>query len=119
MGSAALDVYVRTFLARCVATGRARPGVLDEPGVLGLAPFGRDRRVRLLVTDDRARDLLPTLIGDARAGMITVGSAAAQCAALLAGDRTWKSGSATAMSCQHLRGVSSGGLPREPEVLPL
>ena len=64
MGSAALDVYVRAFLARCVAILHSGRAILDEPGLHGLMPCGRDRRIRLLVTDDRARDLLPTLIGE-------------------------------------------------------
>ena len=53
MGSAALDVYIRAFLARCVATSPSDQAVLDEPGIHGLLPRGRDRRIRLLVTDDQ------------------------------------------------------------------
>jgi GNAT superfamily N-acetyltransferase len=111
MGSAALDVYVDAFLARCVATSRSDRTVLDEPGICGLAPCGRDRQIRLLVTDDRARGLLPTLMADARAGMITVCSAAVQCAAHLAGNPTWRSGTATAMICRDLQKVSTVALP--------
>ena len=77
----------------------------------GLLPCGRDRQIRLLVTDDRARDLLPTLMVEAGAGMITVCSAAVQCAALLAGNPTWLSGAATAMVCRNLQKVSTVGLP--------
>ena len=111
MGSAALDVYVDAFLARCVATSRPGQTMLDEPGICGLAPCGRDRKIRLLVTDDRARGLLPTLIADAGAGMITVCSAAVQCAAHLAGNPTWRSGTATAMICRDLQKVSTVALP--------
>ncbi len=112
MGSAALDMYVRAFLARCVATSQSGQAVLDEPGIHGLLQCGRDQHVRLLVTDDRARDSLPTLVGDAGAGMITVCSAAVQCAALLAADPRWVSGTATAMICRDLQKVSTVGLPR-------
>ncbi len=111
MGSAALDVYVRAFLARCVAISPSRQAVLDEPGIHGLLPCGPDRHIRLLVTDDRARDLLPTLMGDTRAGMITVCAAAVHCAELLAGHLTWQSGTATAMICRDLQQVSTYGLP--------
>jgi len=119
MGSAALDLYVRAFLARCLAVCRSRQSMLDEPGIHGLRPYGRHRHTRLLVTDDRARDLLPTVIGDARAGMISVCSPAVHCAALLTGDPTWRSGTATAMICRDLRTVSAGGLPRGLEVRPV
>ena len=50
-------------------------------------------------------------MGDARAGRITVGAAAVRCAALLAGNPTWLSGTATAMICRDLRKVSTAGLP--------
>jgi GNAT superfamily N-acetyltransferase len=112
MGSAALDVYVRAFLARCVAMSRSGQTVLDEAGIHGLAQCGRERRVRLLVTDDRARDLMPTLIDGAGVGMITVCSAAVQCAALLAEDARWLSGTATAMICRDVQKVPTVGLPR-------
>jgi GNAT superfamily N-acetyltransferase len=111
MGSAALDLYREAFLARCVAMSGSGQAVLDEPGIHGLLPVGRHRQTRLLVTDDRARDRLTTLIGDARAGMVTVCSAAVQCAALLAGNPAWLSGTATAMICRDLQQVSAGGLP--------
>lgn len=111
MGSAALEVYVRAFLARCGAIRRSDRGLLDEPGIHGLLPCDRDRRVRVLVTDDRAVDLLSTLIGDAEDGMITVCSAAGRCAALLADNPRWLAGSATAMICRDLHKVSTVALP--------
>lgn len=111
MGPAALDVYVRTFLARCVALLPPGRPMLDEHGIHGLLPYGRDRRTRLLVTDDRARDLLPRLAGDARCGMITVCAAAVQCAALLAGNPAWQAGNATAMISRGLQTVPAVALP--------
>ena len=119
MGPAALDVYVRAFLARCVARSRSGQALLDQPGIHGLLPCGRDRQIRLLVTDDRARDLLPTLIGHAGAGMITVCSPAVQCAALLVGNPTWPSGTATAMICRDLQKVSTVGLPPGLQLQPV
>src|ERR1700761_5873022 len=111
MGSAALDVYVRSFLARCVAMSQSGQAVLEAPGVHGLLQCGRDQHVRLLVTDDRARDLLPVLLGEAGAGRITVCSAAVRCTALLADDPRWLSATATAMICRDLPTVSTVGLP--------
>jgi len=111
MGSAALDVYVRTFLARCVAMLPPGGAMLDEPGIHGLLPNGRDRHARLLVTDDRAHDLLPTLAADAQSGMITVCAAAVQCAALLAGNPAWQAGNATAMISRDLETVPAVALP--------
>jgi GNAT superfamily N-acetyltransferase len=90
---------------------RGERGVVDEPGLHGLRPCGRDRRARLLVTDDRAIDQLPALIDDAGDGMITVCSAAVHCVALLAQNPTWWGGSATAMICRDLHNVSTAALP--------
>jgi ribosomal protein S18 acetylase RimI-like enzyme len=111
MGSAALDVYVRTFLARCGAMLPSGRGMLDEPGIHGLLPYGDHRHTRLLVTDNRARDLLTTLIGEARSGMITVCAGAGQCAALLAGNPAWQAGTATAMISRDLDRVPTVALP--------
>jgi hypothetical protein len=53
-------------------------------------------------THDRACDRLATLMGDTRAGMITVGAAAVQCVAILDGEPGWRAGAATAMICRNL-----------------
>ncbi len=111
MDSAALGVYVRAFLARCVAPRPSGEAKIDEPGIHGLLPRGGDGHTRLLVTDDRARDRLSALVGDAGAGMITVCAAAVQCTALLADDPGWRAGPATAMSCRDLQTVPALALP--------
>jgi GNAT superfamily N-acetyltransferase len=111
MGSAALDLYVRAFLARCVAMRPPGETMLDEPGIHGVLPRSRGWRTRLLVTDDRARDRLVTLTGNAPAGMITVCAAAVQCTALLAGHPAWRGATATAMISRDLRRVPTGALP--------
>lgn len=111
MTSAALDVYVAAFLARCAATRRAGQAIIDEPGIHGLLPGVGDRRTRLLVTDDRARHRLPAVADGARAGMITVCAAAAQCAALLDGNPAWRAGRATAMICRDLETLPAVALP--------
>jgi ribosomal protein S18 acetylase RimI-like enzyme len=111
MGTTALDAYIGTFLARCLAMLRPGRAMLNEPGIHGLLSDGRDADTRLLVTDDRARDLLPTLAGDVRSGMITVCAAAVQCAALLAANPAWQAGNATAMIARDLRTVPTVALP--------
>ena len=93
--------------------------MLDEPGIHGLLPHGGDRRARLLVTDDRAHDRLSSVMGGARAGMVTVCKPAVQCAALLDGDATWRAGIATAMICRNLRTVPAAALPRELTLRPV
>jgi GNAT superfamily N-acetyltransferase len=111
MGYAALDVYVRAFLARCVAMLSPGRAILDEPGIHGVLPYRRDGDTRLLVTDDRARDLLPMLAANAQSGMITVCAAALQCAALLSGNPAWRPGAATAMISRDLQAVPTVALP--------
>lgn len=110
MRSAALDVYVKAFLARSAAAASSGQAVIDEPGIVGL-PSAGDRRIRLLVTDDRARDRLPALVGGARTGMVSVCAAAVDCAALLDGDPAWHGSTATAMICRDLRAVPAVALP--------
>jgi ribosomal protein S18 acetylase RimI-like enzyme len=64
----------------------------------------------LLVTDDRARDRLSTLVGDAQAGMITVCEAAVRCAGMLETNPAWRRGRATAMICRDLQTVQAPAL---------
>ena len=111
MGSAAMDGYVEAFLARCLAARPPGDAMIDEPGIHGLMPDKDDGRARLLITDDRARDRLSTLLGGTRAGMITVCAAAAQCAELLETVAGWRAGTATAMICRDLQTVQAPRLP--------
>lgn len=113
MDCGALGVYVEAFLARCAAARPAGEEMLHEPGIYGLPPHRHDGRTRLLITDDRARDRLSTLVGDARAGMITVCATAVQCAAMLETDPAWRGGAATAMICRDLHTVQARALTTE------
>ena len=108
MDSAALDVYVAAFRARCAAMRHPGQAVVKEPGIHGLLPRHVDRHARLLVTDDRAHDVLSALVSDARAGMITVCAAATRCTALLNRDSAWRPDTATAMICRDLRTRAGG-----------
>jgi GNAT superfamily N-acetyltransferase len=119
MRSAALGLYVKTFQARCELTEHSSEALVDEPGILGLSFSDGDRRVRLLVTDDRARDHMSGLLGDARAGMVSVCAAAVRCAALLDDDPAWQASTATAMVCRDLQVVPALALPAELTLRPV
>jgi GNAT superfamily N-acetyltransferase len=105
------DVYLAAFAARCDV--RRRPGQpeIDEPGVHGLLASREDPLIRLLVTDDRAYDVLQSLLPAARAGTITVFAAAARCTELLTGGLGWPSKRVTAMACRDLQAVPAARLP--------
>jgi hypothetical protein len=101
-----LDVYIAAFAARCEARRLAGQPALDEPGIRGLlAP------ARLLVTDDRAYDVLAGLLPGTGAGILHVVAAAARCAALLGRDTTWTAKPLIAMVCPDLAGVPMLPLP--------
>jgi ribosomal protein S18 acetylase RimI-like enzyme len=119
MGTASVDVYVEAFVARCHAARRSGMSMIAEPGICGLLPRRGDGYARLLVTDDRARDRVVTLVGDTRAGMITVCAAAAQSASLLQNDPAWHAGTATAMICRDLRTVTAPQLPPQLTLRPV
>jgi len=115
----AIDLYVAAFLARCDAMqGPAQPKV-DGLGVRGLLAGDEDPRIRLLVTDDRAYDVLAGLLADARAGMLSIFGAAARCAQLAARHLGWTSDVVTAMVCRDLRALSAVSLPSELTVRPV
>lgn len=107
------DVYVAAFVARCDAMRRPGRREVDEPGVHGLLADIDDRLTRLLVTDDRAHDVLAALLPDTRAGMINVFAGATRCGELLDADPGWKSEASTAMVCRDLRIVPAVPLPSE------
>ncbi len=112
MEAASIDVYVAAFVARCNGMRPGGPEV-DEPGVNGLLSSTDDPRTRLLVTDDRAYDVLAALLPDARAGMINIFASAARCAELVDGHPAWKSKAVTAMICRDLQAVLAVPLPSE------
>jgi ribosomal protein S18 acetylase RimI-like enzyme len=119
MPSAALDVYVKAFLARVAAAESAGDAIITEPGIHGLLPCGSEQRIRLLVTDDRALDRLSSLVGNARAGMVSVCAGAVRCRELLDDDPAWQASSATAMICRCLQAVPAAALPAGLTVRPV
>jgi GNAT superfamily N-acetyltransferase len=107
----AVDVYVAAFLARCDAMRSSGQPAVRGSGVQGLLASSSDPRVRLLVTDDRAYDVLIGVLPEARAGTINVLAAAERCAELVGGDPAWRPDTATAMVCRDLRTVPELALP--------
>jgi ribosomal protein S18 acetylase RimI-like enzyme len=108
---ASVGVYVAAFRARRDVVRGIGQAEVDEPGVLGLLSSGDDPSARLLVTDDRAYDVLVALLPGIRRGMIKVFAAATRCAELVDGHLSWGSGEATAMICRDLDRVPQAALP--------
>src|ERR1039457_6249911 len=117
--AASIDVYVGAVVARWDAIRRAGQREVDEPGVRGLLPCADDARIRLLVTDDRAYQVLARLLPDARAGMISVFEAATRCTGLLDAHSAWKAESVTAMIYRDLEAVPAITMPSDLEVRPV
>ena len=104
-GVTGVDVYRSAFVARCEAVREPGQSNVDAPGICGLLASPGHLHARLLITDDRARDLLAELLPDAKAGMITIFAAAPRCRALVADQTTWTFDAPTAMVCRDLRDV--------------
>jgi len=85
--------------------------VVNEPGVDGLLCFSDDSPTRLLVTDDRAADVLAAMMPGVRAGTISVFAAAPRCTEIVAIHRGWKPKSVTAMISRDLRTLPACPLP--------
>ncbi|HEY7633315.1 MAG TPA: GNAT family N-acetyltransferase [Thermoleophilaceae bacterium] len=71
------------------------------------------------MTDDRAHDLVATLLPKAHDGMINVFAAAARCTQLVEGCRAWRGQPATAMVCRDLRTVPTLTLPNDLTLRPV
>lgn len=117
--ASAVDLYVAAFVARCDAVrGLGQPEV-DGLGVCGLLAGMKDSRVRLLVTDDRAHEVLATLLSDAQAGTIRIFGGATRCAQFLASHLEWTSDTVTAMVCRELQTLPTPSLPSELTLRPV
>jgi ribosomal protein S18 acetylase RimI-like enzyme len=92
---------------------------VDEPGVYGLLASGADGFTRVLVTDDRAYDVLADALPTAGPGLINVFAAAERCTALLKGAREWKPSVVTPMVCSDLAAVRKPQLPHELTLRPV
>jgi ribosomal protein S18 acetylase RimI-like enzyme len=105
------DVYVAAFVARCKAMRPVGRPAVDEPGVLGLLPSDEHPSIRLLVTDDRAHEVLAGLLPVSRAGMVNVFAGAVRCADLLDGLAAWRPEAATALVLRDVGTVPALPLP--------
>ena len=77
----------------------------------GLVPAAGESPTALLVLDDRAFDVLSTVLPFSSGGTVRVHSAAGRCAELIRGDPAWKAKSVTAMVCRDVRAVPDRPLP--------
>lgn len=80
-------------------------------GIRGLVSVDGDSPTQLLVLDDRAHDVLTSVLPMASAGTVRVHHAARRCAELLGRDRTWTAKAVMAMVCQDLRRMPEPTLP--------
>lgn len=119
VGDSSLDLYVAAFRSRCVAYRRPGSPEVDEPGVQGLLPAAEDPLARLLVTDDRAYQVLEALLPRVETGMITAFASAPRCANLIADHQTWRITTPVAMVCRDLRIVPLLPLPADLTLRPV
>jgi ribosomal protein S18 acetylase RimI-like enzyme len=119
VASTSVEVYVAAFLARCDAAQRPGQAKVDELDVHGLGPSSDNRRIRLLVTEDRGYDVLSGLLEKARAGLVDVFATAARCARLINGDPAWRTETVTAMICRELQAVPAVSLPGDLSLRPV
>jgi GNAT superfamily N-acetyltransferase len=105
------DQYVRDFRERLLAMRRPGREVIEGPGLVGLlgAPGATDGRV--LVTDDRALELLSARLTTLNALVVNVFSAARGCQRLLVDEGKYRQESCTAMICADLTAVPEPALP--------
>ncbi|HEX2892747.1 MAG TPA: GNAT family N-acetyltransferase [Marmoricola sp.] len=109
--SGALARYVSAFRRRVEAMQAAGRDLVDEPGIVGAAGDPVLYDGRLLVTDDRALDVLVTQLPELRARVVLVLAAAEACQEHLAGAAGFHSEPATAMVLEDLGSVEEIALP--------
>lgn len=119
MEPTSVEIYIAAFRARCDAARRPGQAIVGTPGLHGLVQSGDPPRIRLLVTDDRAYDVLSAQLVDRRAGLIDVFAAAKRCAGLLDGLPRWRAETVTAMVCRDLQTVPAVSLSRELTIRPV
>jgi ribosomal protein S18 acetylase RimI-like enzyme len=112
--SESLDLYVGAFVARCRRALRPGQTLVDERGVHGLLADFAGHPVRLLVTDDRALDLVAVQLARAPSGKVKVLDAAVRCGGLLRDHPIWGTSAmdrVTLMVARDLSSVRGGALP--------
>jgi len=111
VGDTSVDLYVAAFRARCDAYRRPGRPEVDEPGVHGLLPGTEDSLARLLITDDRAYEVLEALLPRVKVAIVTAFASATRCVDLIAGHLPGRITTPTAMVCRDLRTVPVVHLP--------
>ncbi len=119
VGNSSRDLYVAAFRSRCVAHRRPGSAEVDEAGVLGLLPGTEDPLARLLVTDDRAYEVLEALLPRVETGIITAFASAVRCVSLIADRQMWRITSPMAMVCRDLRIVPLLPVPDDLTLRPV
>jgi GNAT superfamily N-acetyltransferase len=112
--SESLDLYVDAFVARCRRARRPGQMLVNERGVHGLLADAAGYPVRLLVTDDRALDLVAAQLARAPSGKANVLDAAVRCGGLLRNHPIWGTSATdrvTLMVARDLSAVRGGALP--------
>lgn len=113
-------MYVAGFVVRCESMRRPGQAKVDEPGVHGLLPCADAPFARLLVTDDRARELLPSLLRDVDAGTVNVLGESPRCLDVMDQHPAWtRSHTARAMVCPDLAALPVLALPRGLKLQPV
>jgi len=115
----ALAEYSAAFHARSAAAADRRTRRVDGLGIHGLVPVDGEAPAELLVLDDRAFDLLSSLLPLVPGGTIRVHAAAGRCAELIRRDARWTPKAVTAMVCGDLRTVPEHRLPDGLTLLPV
>jgi ribosomal protein S18 acetylase RimI-like enzyme len=87
--------------------------------VEGVLSWEHDPLARLVVTDDRAYEVLEVVLPAVEAGIITVFAPATRSVELIAADRPWKITTAQAMLCRDLADVPQVPLPEELVLRPV
>ena len=106
-----MEEYVAAFVARCDAVRGAEARMVDAAGIHGLLSLSGVSPSRLLVTDDRAADVLAALVPDVAAGTISVVAAAPRCTEMLRGRPGWTWSAVTAMLHRDLGAIPTLTLP--------
>ena len=111
MPDGATDDYTASFDARCAAA--AGPGTqrVDGVGIRGFVALDGKSSAQILVLDDRAFDVLSTVLPLISSGTVRVLDAAHRCAELISRDEAWNAKEVTAMVCRDLRTMPEPALP--------
>lgn len=108
----AVEQYAEGFRARVRASRHPGQDLVEAPGLVALLGLDADRPDgRVLVTDDRALDLLTDLLPRLAARLVLVLADAPACRERLSGVATYRSEPCTAMVCADLALVPVAPLP--------